>query len=152
MKDKLKFIIPVVLILLGGVYKFVLAPKPPPPPKPKVAGTLYVLPKDFLINLEGGRYAKLSVALVLEAEKAAAAGNVQHAGEAAPVKPPDGYGTLPQEALVRAIITDTLTGVSAGQLQERESREKLQKKILERLHKETDVHVEEVLFTDMAIQ
>ena len=35
--SKLKFIIPVLLLVLGGVYKFVLA-KPAPAPKPKIAG------------------------------------------------------------------------------------------------------------------
>ena len=152
MKDKLKFIIPIVLIALGGVYKFVLAKPPAKAAKPKVAGTLYVLPKDFLINLEGGRYAKLSVALILEPAKAASAGNVKHASAAPAAKPPEGYGLEPQEALIRSIVTDTLTGVSAGELQERKSRKELQHKILERLHKETDVHVSEVLFTDLAIQ
>ncbi|MEI2702434.1 MAG: flagellar basal body-associated FliL family protein [Baekduia sp.] len=152
MKDKLKFIIPVVLIALGGVWKFVLAPPPAKAPKPKVEGTLYVLPKDFLINLEGGRYAKLSVALILEPHVAADAGNVKHASAEAAPDPPEGYGIEPQEALIRSIITDTLTGVAAGELQERKSRKHLQKEILERLHKETDVHVSEVLFTDLAIQ
>jgi flagellar FliL protein len=152
MKDKLKFIIPVVLIAVAGVYKFVLAKPPVKAPKPKVAGTLYVLPKDFLINLEGGRYAKLQVALILEPPKKAAAGNVQHAAGAPPPKPPEGYGLEPQEALIRAIVTDTLTGASAGELQDRKGRAHLQEEILERLHEETDVHVSEVLFTDLAIQ
>src|ERR671929_2067518 len=66
MKSKLKFIVPILLIAVGGVYKFVLAKPSAPAPKPKVDGQVYVLPKEFLINLAGGRFAKLSVGLVLD--------------------------------------------------------------------------------------
>ena len=59
MKSKLKFIIPVLLLVLGGAYKFVLA-KPAPKEKAKVQGEVYVLPKDFLVNLsDGGRDANV---------------------------------------------------------------------------------------------
>ena len=62
MKGKLKFIVPLVLLLvLGGVYKFVLA-KPAAEAKPKVAGEVYVLPKDFLINLTNGKFANIGIA------------------------------------------------------------------------------------------
>src|SRR5947208_1769781 len=40
MKKKLMIVLPVLLIVLGGVYKFVLA-KPPVVPKPKVDGQVY---------------------------------------------------------------------------------------------------------------
>jgi flagellar basal body-associated protein FliL len=148
-KGKLKFILPVVaLLLLGGAYKTVLA-KPKEEPKPKVAGEVYVLPKEFLLNLDGDRYAKLSVALVMEpGHHAAGAGG--HGGEA--VKPPEGFGPLPQEALVRGLVTDTITGVKADELIEPEGREKLKKKLLKKLKKSTDVHAEDVLFTDVAVQ
>ena len=57
MKGKLKFIIPIVLLLVvGGVYKFVIA-KPAVVPKHKVEGEVYVLPKDFLVNLTDGKTA-----------------------------------------------------------------------------------------------
>jgi hypothetical protein len=63
MKGKLKFVIPIaVLILLGGAYKMVLAK--PADEKKKVEGMVYVLPKEFLINLSDSHFAKLSVALV----------------------------------------------------------------------------------------
>jgi len=148
MKSKLKIIIPVLLVALGGVYKFALA-KPAPVPKPKVAGEVYVLPKDFLINLQGGRFAKLSVALVFkEGYSATASGGKE--GTAAPN--PEGYGALPQEALVRAIVTDTLTDQTADHLTSEASRTRLQRKILKRLTQETDVKADEVLFTDLAVQ
>ena len=66
MKSKLKFIIPVVVLLvLGGVYKFVLAAPPAKAKPPKVDGQVYILPKEFVVNLADGQYAKFNVALVL---------------------------------------------------------------------------------------
>lgn len=147
MKKKLMVLVPVLLLGVGGAYKFALA-KPAPAPKPKVDGEVYVLPKDFMINLDGGQFAKLGVALVLGHSAAAAGGG--H-GTAAP-KPPDGYGLLPQEALVRAIVTDTLTGEDPSHLKTKKGRKELQHEILERLEKSTDVHAEDVLFTDVAVQ
>jgi flagellar FliL protein len=146
--SKLKIVLPVLLVLLGGVYKFVLA-KPAPAPKAKIAGEVYVLPKNFLINLKGGRFAKLDVALVLKEGYAAAPAAGGHV--AAPA-PPEGYGVMPQEAVLRSIITDTLTDTEAGRIQHESSRAKLQERILKRIRRETDVKADEVLFTDIAIQ
>jgi flagellar basal body-associated protein FliL len=149
MASKLKIVIPVVLLLvLGGVYKFVIA-KPAPEPEPKIAGTVYVLPKEFLVNLAEGRFAKLGVGLVLakEDESLAAA-----AADKEAVKPPEGFGPLPQEAVIRDIVTDVLTDRSAGSLVDRDGRERLKKAIIRTIDKRTDVHVEDVLFTDVAVQ
>ena len=146
MKGKLKFILPLVaLLVLGGAYKTVLA-KPAPEPKPKVHGQIYVIPKEFLLNMASDRYAKLTVALVLPHDEPVAA--AEGHGSA----PPEGWGTLPQEAVVRGIITDTLTGIDADELVEAEGREALKKKLLKRIHKSTDVHAEDVMFTDVAVQ
>lgn len=83
MQKKLEFIVPLALLLvLGGVYKFVLA-KPPAAPELKVEGSAYPLPKEFVVNLAGGRYAKLNVALVLEHLPAPPTDGS---------KPPEGYG------------------------------------------------------------
>lgn len=146
----IKIIIPVLLLVLGGVYKFVLAPKPVVP-KHKIEGEVYIMPKDFLINLKSGRFAKLNAALVLKhgyLEEAIAALGGGHEATA----PPTGYGTLPQEAVVRAIITDALTDIPASRLEKEKSRMKVQKGVLERIHHETDVEAEDVMFTDLAIQ
>lgn len=145
MKKKLKFIVPLALLLAVGAYKMVLA-KPAGPPA-KVHGDVYVLPKEFVINLEDGRYARLGVGLVLEPGALAAGG---HGGEA--TKPPDGYGPLPQEALVRDIVTDALTAGDSDDLVDRRGRKRLKKRILQAIHQETDVHAEQVLFTDVAVQ
>jgi flagellar FliL protein len=144
-KGKLKFVIPlVVLVVLGGGYKFVLAK--PKEPKHKVEGVVYVLPKEFLINLADGRFAKLSVAMVLPPEALPAAGG--HGGTA----PPEGYGALEQEALVRATVTDTLTDHKAGDLTNKKRRAKIREEILKDIKAHTDVKPHEVLFTDMAVQ
>jgi flagellar basal body-associated protein FliL len=149
MASKLKIVIPVVLLLvLGGVYKFVLS-KPAAAAKPKIAGTVYVLPKEFLVNLSEGRFAKLGVGLVLDPEEhsiAEAAANKE-----AP-KPPEGFGPLPQEAVIRDIVTDTLTDRGSQDLIGRDGRDGLKKRIIKAISKRTDVHVEDVLFTDVAVQ
>jgi flagellar FliL protein len=146
MKKKLMIALPVLLIVLGGAYKFALA-KPAPVHK-KINGTVYVLPKEFLINLTDGRFAKLDVALVL---KPSAAGGAA-AADAAGAAPPEGYGAEPQEAAVRDIITNTLTDVPSSKLISRKGRAKLKKKILKTILKQTDVEAEDVLFTDVAVQ
>jgi flagellar protein FliL len=149
MKGKLKFIVPlVVLLALGGVYKFVLA-KPAAVAKPKVEGEVYVLPKDFLVNLTDGKFAKLGVGLVFDEGFAAAPAGGEAEGGAAP---PTGYGVLAQEAVVRDIVTDVVTDESAHTLTSRKGREDIKKEILKRLKAQTDVKVHEVLLTDVAVQ
>jgi flagellar basal body-associated protein FliL len=146
-KSKLKFILPLVaLLVLGGAYKTVLAKPPAKAPKPKVDGQLYVIPQPFLVNLADGRYVQLTVGLVLPHHEAVAPAE-GHGSE-----PPEGWGTLPQEAVVRSLVTETLTGVSANRLVRRSGRKKLKAKLLKRIKAHTDVHAEDVLFTDVAVQ
>ena len=154
MKGKLKIIVALVLlIVLGGAYKFVLA-KPKPAEKPKVQGEVYVLPKDFLVNLSDGKFAKLGVGLVFdEGFKAApAAAEAAPAAAEAGAAPPDGYGALTQEPVVRDIVTDVVTDQSSAELTSRKGREQIKEKILKRLKSQTDVKVHEVLLTDVAVQ
>src|SRR5215218_7006204 len=144
MKRKLKFIIPIALLLvLGGAYKVVLAK--PAEDKAKVEGLVYVLPKEFLINLSDGHFAKLSIALVLPEGEAPAEG-------AEGVTPPEGYGALEQEAAVRAVITDMVTDSDSQDLTSHKRRRKLREEILKEIHSETDVEAKDVLFTDVAVQ
>jgi flagellar FliL protein len=146
MKKKLMIALPVLLIVLGGAYKFVLA-KPAAEAKPKVDGEVYVLPRDFLINLSDGRFVKLNVALVLEHGALAPAG-----GHEAAATPPEGYGALPQEAVVRDIVNNSLMDVSGDKIIKRKGRQQLKKRILKTILKKTDVKAKEVLFTDVAVQ
>ena len=143
MKKKLKFIIPIVLVLFGGVYKEVLA-KPPKAPKPKIAGTVYVMPKEFLLNMADGRYAKLDVSLVLDPK--------QIVPTAEGASSDASYGALPQEPAVRDVITNVVTDDPSSDLIQRAGREKLKKAILKGIRENTDVKVDEVLFTDVAVQ
>ncbi len=125
-----------LLVAVGGAYKLVLAPKPVQA-KPKVAGALWPLTDPFLLNLAGGRYAKVSVALVLEGATPPAA------GATAPV---------PQEPAVRAVITDQLTGVSASDLIDRNARHQLLVELRKDLLQSTDDKVDQVLLTDVTVQ
>ena len=143
MKGKLKIILPLALLLvLGGLYKVVLAK--PTEHNAKVHGQVYVLPKEFLLNLSDNHFVKLNVGLVL------ADGQVPEKAEGAP--PPDGFGPLAQEAVVRDVITDTVTDARADQLVSRKGRNSLKAKVLKRLRAQTDVKVNDVLFTDVAVQ
>ena len=141
MKRKMKVIVPILLLMVAaGAYKFVLAA--PAESEAKVKGEVYVLPKEFVVNLDDGRYAKLTVALVL------ASG--QSAGGAA--TPPEGFGTLAQEPLVREIVTDTLTGASAEALTSRRGRHDYERSIKRAIDQDTDVATQSVLFTDLVVQ
>jgi flagellar FliL protein len=137
------------LLVLGGVYKFVLAKPKAEAKPPKVEGTVYVLGKEFLVNLADGRFAKMSVALVLDPKDHSTAAAGGHEGGATP---PEGYGAMAQEGVVRSIITDVVTDAQDRDLIGRRGRAELQKEILERMHDETDVHVDKVLFTDVTVQ
>jgi flagellar basal body-associated protein FliL len=149
MASKLKIVIPVVLVLvLGGVYKFVLS-KPAAAAKVKIDGAVYVLPKEFLVNLSGGRFAKLGVGLVLSHADTSIA---EAAKDKEAVKPPEGFGPLPQEAVIRDIVTDPLTDEADHDLIDRTGRERLKKRIIRAIKTRTDVIVEDVLFTDVAVQ
>jgi flagellar FliL protein len=90
------------------------------------------------------------VALVLEHNEAAAGGAAKSEGAGA--KPPEGYGSLPQEALVRSIITNALTDQPAQRFIRAASRTELQARIKKELEEKTDVAAKGVLFTDIAVQ
>jgi flagellar basal body-associated protein FliL len=146
----IKKIVPliVVLVALGGVYKFVIAKPAAAAPKPKVDGTVYVLGKEFLVNLADNRFAKMTVALVLAHDDTSTAA----AGGEGGSTPPDGFGAMGQEAAVRDVITDDLTDVKDQALISRTGREALKKQILKDLKKHTDVKAEDILFTDVTVQ
>jgi flagellar basal body-associated protein FliL len=144
MKGRKKLIIIAigVLVVAGLGYKMVLAPKSES--KEKVEGTVYVMPKEFLLNLAGGRYAKMTVALVL------APGQSTAGSSEAP--PPEGFGTLEEEPLVRQVVTDTLTGVPAADLTSRKDRHDLQREIRKEVDKTTDVKTKAIVFSDLVVQ
>ena len=142
----------VALVVVGGAYKFVLA-KPAEASKeskPKVHGSVYMLEKEFLVNLADGRFAKLQVGLILAHDDVStvAAGG----GHGAAPTPPEGYGAMVQEGVVRDVITDTLTDATDKELIEKKGREHLKEEILKDIKKHTDVKVEHVIFSDVTVQ
>ena len=111
-----------VPILLFGGYTMT---KAKPVPIEKVKGTVYVMPQPFLLNLSDGRYAKLTVALVLAPGQSdgAAAGAAASDSENAP-------GTLPEEPIVREIVTNSVTGQSGESLISTGGRRSIKHQIL----------------------
>ncbi len=143
MKRK-KILIPLLVVAIAGVAAKLVLAKPAPAVHHKIDGTVYVLPKDFLVNLSDGRYAKVDVALVLDPS--------QSTGEGGGAPPPDGFGTLPQEAAVRDVVTDVLTGQSGDTLISPRGREQVKAEILGGIRARTDVRVNEILLPDVAVQ
>ena len=84
----------------------------------KIDGTVYVMPKEFLLNMADGRYAKLDVALVLD--KSVVLPAVEGASADA------SYGALEQEPAVRDVITNVVTDAPSTDLIDRDKREALQ--------------------------
>jgi flagellar basal body-associated protein FliL len=144
MLKKKKLLIPVVLLVLGLGAAYSMA-KPQKTTKLKIPGTIYVLPQSFLLNLSGGHYAKLTVALDLSPEQSTGASS-------ASAPPAEGAGTLPEEAVVREIVTNAVTGQSGSTLVSGRGRNAVKHQILLGIKHRTDVKVEAVLFPEVTVQ
>lgn len=144
MKKKILIILPIVL--LGGGYVAKGKLMPPKVVKPKIAGEIYILPHQFTLNLKDGHYATLTVALELATGQSdgASPDNTPAAGSV--------VGTLPEEAVIRALITNEITNQTSNALIDQSGRTALQKQILSDIKTETDVKVDQVFFTDVAVQ
>ena len=139
MKKKLLILVPVILLLsAGGAYEMVLKPKPKVV-VPKVNGTLVSLGDAFTVNLSGGHYGRITVAVLSTVAPAVAAGETTGV-------------VLPENDALRAVVTDDLTGVSASKLIDRTQRHDLLVQLVKDLKKSTDEPVKEVLITDLAVQ
>lgn len=134
------------VVILVGVFALVEAGSPDDA-NARIDGQVYVLPKDFLINLDDARFAKLSLGLVLSPSQkldgAVQSGDSPDAGQ---------YGPLEQEPVVRDIVTDTLTGKSADALITHAGRERVKRTLLDAIRRQTDVQVRKVLLMDVAVQ
>ena len=62
---------PAVVVLVGGFAGYSSRCRSKAV-KPKINGTIYILPKQFTLNLAGGQYATLTVALLLAPARASA--------------------------------------------------------------------------------
>ena len=146
MKKKILILLPV--LLLGGGYVAKGKLMPPKVVKPKLAGEIYIMPKQFMCNLQDGHYATLTVALEL------APGQSDGATAADAGGTPSGstVGTLPEEAVIRAIITNLITNQMSNALVTAAGRTNLQSQILSQIKARTDVKIDQVFFTDVAVQ
>jgi flagellar basal body-associated protein FliL len=144
--NKKKILIIALVVLLGGGYVAKGMLLPPPKTHDKITGTIYVLPKQFTLNLRDGRYATMTVALDLAPGQSP--GVVADGG----ASPPEGFGTLPEEAAIRDIITNIVTNQSSVALIDAAGRERIKHKIVLAIKADTDVKVDGVLFTDVAVQ
>ena len=138
----------VLVVVLAGAYKFVLAKPAPAKAKPKVEGTVYILPKEFLVNLADNRFAKLTVALVLDEKDT----SVPAAGGEGGATAPEGFGAMTEEAVVRDVITNDLTDAKDNDLITTKGRQAMKEEILKDLKAHTDVKADDVLFTDVTVQ
>jgi flagellar basal body-associated protein FliL len=138
MKKKILIILPIVL--LGGGYVAKAKLMPPKVVKPKIAGEIYILPHQFTLNLTDGHYATLAPGQ----SDGASADNTPAAGAV--------VGTLPEEAVIRAIITNDVTNDSSNTLISESGRTGIEQEILSQIKTQTDVKVDEVFFTDVAVQ
>ena len=138
----------VLIVVLAGAYKFVIAKPTAAKAKPKVDGTVYILGKEFLVNLADNRFAKLTVALVLDHKDT----SVPAAGGEGGATVPDGFGAMTEEAAVRDVITNDLTDAKADDLITAKGRADVKQEILKDLKAHTDVKVDDILFTDVTVQ
>jgi flagellar basal body-associated protein FliL len=131
MKKKLLFTLPVLLLVVGAIggYAFVMPHKAAA--KPHLVGNVYLMPGQFTLNLTGGHYATLTVALLL---------------------PPTIDGAPADEPVIRAIVTDTITGQPESALIGARGRAVLEHRILSEVNAQTDATVSRVYFTDLAVQ
>jgi flagellar FliL protein len=113
--------------------------------KIKVNGQIYILPKQFTINMKGGQYATLTVALLLAPAQSLGVTSATN-------PPPTGFGSLTEEAVIRAIITNDVTDQPESALVTQSGRVGLEKKILTDIKSQTDTQVDNIYFTDVAVQ
>jgi len=143
-KKKLMLGVALPILILGVGFKM---SQPKPVNKDKIKGTIYSMPAPFLLNLTDGRFAKLTIALEL------APGQSDGASATAAASGGEGAaGTLPEEPLVREIVTDAVTNLNGETLISLQGRRTIQHQIREAIDKQTDVKVEAVLIPDLTVQ
>ncbi len=145
MKKKIMIALPVLLIVVGGAYKFMMPAAKAAPQK--LAGEIYVLPKQFTLNLQDGHFATMTVALELAAGQSDGASAAAAGGDST-----TGIGTLPEEAAIRAIVTNIVTNQNSSALITATGRARIEHQILAAIGSQTDVKVTEVMLPDVAVQ
>ena len=143
---KKKIIIGLLVVLAIGGYAAKTMLLKPKVVVPKIAGSIYVLPHQFTLNMADGRYATLTAALLL------APGQSDGASATASTSSDATVGTLPEEAAIRDIITNTITAQPGSELTSANGREHLKSEILHEIRTGTDDKINGVYFTDVAVQ
>jgi flagellar basal body-associated protein FliL len=143
-KKKLMLAVALPILILGVGYKM---SQPKPVNKDKIKGTIYVLPAPFLLNLTDGRFAKMTVALELAVGQSDGA-----SATAAAASGENAVGTLPEEPLVREIVTNAVTNQNGEALISDQGRSAIKHQILVAIRQQTDVKVEAVLIPDLTVQ
>src|SRR5271155_4526015 len=133
---KLMLAVALPILILGLGYKMT---RPAPVNKDKIKGTIYVMPAPFLLNLQDGRFAKLTVALELAPGQSDGA-----SAEAAASSGENAAGTLPEEPFVREIVTNAITNQSGETLISDTGRRAVKHQIQQAIDAQTDVKVEAV--------
>jgi flagellar basal body-associated protein FliL len=141
---KLMLVVALPILILGIGYKMT---RPKPVNKDKIKGTIYAMPAPFLLNLSDGKYAKITVALELAPGQSDGA-----SATAAAASGENAAGTLPEEPLVREIITDAVTNQNGETLVSEQGRRAIKHQIVAQIARQTDVKVEAVLFPDLTVQ
>jgi flagellar basal body-associated protein FliL len=143
-KKKLMLAVALPILILGVGFKM---SQPKPVNKDKIKGTIYSMPAPFLLNLTDGRFAKLTVALEL------APGQSDGASATAAASSGEGAaGTLPEEPLVREIVTNAVTNQNGETLISDQGRTVIKHQILAAILKQTDLKIEAVLIPDLTVQ
>ena len=138
MKKRLKIVVPLLLLAVtGALYKVVLAPGGTKGKEEKIPGVIVPLDREFVVNLAGGHYGKVSVALIMSR---------------APAIDAEGRPVLEQGPAARAVITDELTGLDPSALIDRARRHRLLRRLERALRRTTDEPITGVLLTDVAVQ
>lgn len=137
----------VVLLAVGGFAAKTMLLKAKPV-KLKVGGEVYVLPHQFTLNLADGHYATLTAALILAPTQS----DGTTAASSSSASADSEVGTLPEEAVVRDIITNVVTGSNSQTLVSASGRERIKKTILAAIRTQTDDKITSVLFPDVAVQ
>lgn len=141
---KLMLVVALPILILGVGYKMT---RPKPVNKDKIKGTIYVMPAPFLMNLADGKFAKVTVALKLAPGQSDGA-----SATAAAASGENAAGTLPEEPLVREIVTNAVTNQNGETLVSDQGRTAIRHQILKAINQQTDVKIVAVLFPDLTVQ
>ena len=150
----MKKIVPIILVLLlagGGGFFFMKKGGEETHVEQKIDGVLLTMNPEFLLNLSDGSVAKFTVTLLLEHDDHGAHAIVEASSGGHGPPDPSKLPPHPQNAVLRAIITDEVGAASSEEMLDAKKRSKVLKHIKEAFKEETDAHVKRVLISDIIV-